>query len=224
MPATTGATCWNIQVRARLRARLDPRLASDLRALLGDPAEPGAHRAAHPLTRYMPDAFASPLADDGCLAGPGFGPGLAYDGSRFAGLRGAGVVEGFLLLGVRARGLEREMVDVRGGQEIGLGPSGLTALVDFLTRVTEGPRGEVVGRMGTDRHSHGCPVLRCGDGRVRLVHTMGHAGHGGRPLPDLIPVAYVEARDEAVADLDEDGLRGWLLGTGEVSVPWRRLT
>lgn len=224
MPVGSVATGWNIQVRARLRTRLDPRLMADLRALLeGSAGTPGSGRPAHPLTAYLPDAFACPLQDDACLSGPGFGMGLAYDGSRFSGLRGAQVVGGCLLLGVRARGLEREIVDARTGAEIGLGPSGLAALVDFLTRITDGPRGEVVGRMGTDRHAYGSPVMRCGDGRVRLVHTMGQAGPRGRPLPALIPVTYVEARDAAVADLDEDGLRDWLAGDADVAPP-RRLT
>ena len=67
MPATSGATGWNIQVRARLRARLDPRLMDDLRSLLG--GAPGPRRAAHPLTEYLPDAFARPLRFVVCLGG-----------------------------------------------------------------------------------------------------------------------------------------------------------
>ena len=215
------STGWNYQVRARLRADLDERLLADLEGLIGNagggPDALALPRSRHPLPVYLPYAFAMPLEDDTFLAGPAFGPGFAYDGTRFEGLSGARIDGGLLRLGVRAVGLEREVTDGLGADGIDLAPSRLSALVDFLSRVTDGPSGEVLGRINNDYHTFGHPLLRCRDGRVRLLHTMGLPGPGRHavPLPELIPHFAVEVRDEAVADLDEDALARWLAASDD---------
>ena len=205
---------WLYQVRGRLRPRLDVGLGRDLEGLVrnagGETNSLALPRTDHPLPRHLPYAFAEGIPPAHVIPGPAFGPRLAYDGSRFDGLSGAEIRDGELLLGLRAIGLEREVgvgIDGIGGAAL----TGIEALLDFLTRVLGGPEGEVVGRMLNEYHVFGHPLVRCADGRIRLVHVSGMRRDGGpgHTLPREIPAWCVEAREGWVGDLDEDALLGW---------------
>lgn len=209
---------WLYQVRGRLRDRLDPALARDLEGLVRN-AGGGTNalvlpRSGHPLPRHMPYAFAEGIPDGLPVLGPGFGTRLSYDGSRFDGLTGAEIRDGELLLGLRAVGLEREVGLGLDGMSSGRAVTGLDALLDFISRVLSGPGGEVVGRILTDGHAFGHPLVRCLDGRVRIAHASGWR-EGAAPaalLPPVIPPWCVEGEDGWVADLDEDRLLRWFAG------------
>lgn len=201
---------WNIQVRARVRADLDDRLRHDLHGLVGASGA-GTRtalvlpRSGHPLPLHVPNLFGHALIDDRTLEGPAFGPGVHYDGSRFDGLAGARIVAGELCVGVVADGLEFDVSDGMDGLPYVPGVNRLAAFVDFLTVVSEGPVGEVVGRINNDHHRYGHPMIRCDDGRVRVVHVSGLPSPGELVLllPPILPVGDIQKRDSSMADLDE---------------------
>lgn len=207
---------WIYQVRGRLRPRLDAGLAHDLAGLVRN-AEGTTNalvlpRTGHALPRHLPYAFAQAISPHAAVEGPAFGPRLAYDGSRFDGISGAQVRDGELLLGLQAEGLEREANLGLDGTSPGPGSSRLATLLDFFTLVLFGPKGEVVGRIRTHLHSFGHPLMRCADGRIRIVHASGLRRSGGPAdtLPELIPDWCIElGGDECAADLDEGKLALW---------------
>jgi len=203
------ATYWAYIFRAPLRADLPADLAADLAGLFGK----GPFRD---IGVY--------LSEDGAdISGPCLGPDTNYDGSRFFGVTDNSMEGGELRLSVSTSNLER---DADGEGEDGLTTDArgtrLDVLLRFLSRVTAGEPGEVVGSMRTewDDPFHAHPLIRCADGWIRKVYTepdLSHASGGDWwggdtetvDLPARIPVEFIRIRDacELVAELDCKGLR-----------------
>jgi hypothetical protein len=143
------------------------------------------------------------------------GPHLDYDWSRILRFDGVSVRDDELCLNVFDSNLEREPFEDRDGITEGATGTRLDQLLRFLTWATVGPEGEVVGCM-TNEHmeGHAHPLVRCGDGRIRVV-TTGKAHDDGwfspvievAEVPALLPCDLIGEVGGAWARLDFEALR-----------------
>jgi hypothetical protein len=106
---------------------------------------------------------------------PSFGSNTEYDGPSFD-LWGLKVENGMLSIGVFATNLERE--DDHEEDEDGIKPPSngtrLENLLRFLSSVTCGEPGEIQGAYSGERWDydvHADPIIRCGDGQLRVAPT-----------------------------------------------------
>jgi hypothetical protein len=151
---------------------------------------------------------------------PSFGSGTSCE--AFFSAWGLDVSGGILSLGVFATNLERQPdvdeVDEAGRPVIG---TRLERLLAFLAEVTTGEVGEIQGAYSTEGwgfevHAH--PVIRCGDGHLRVARTpITHSDDGcwykaeEAPeivIPKVLPIDLVSAGYRgAMLDLDLARLR-----------------
>lgn len=154
---------------------------------------------------------------------PSFGPNTEYDGPSFShwGLR---LNDGVLSIGVFASNLERED-DPEEDEDVGKRPSKGTRLeriLQLLSSVTDGEPGEIQGAYSAERwdyevHAH--PIIRCGDGQLRVAPTpvtpyddgryLWHSSEDRRKvsIPGILPEDLVSSGySGAKIDLDIDAL------------------
>lgn len=132
---------------------------------VGEPDSPDAIRAIAAAAAVRFDIESEPL--NTVSSRPHFGRATIYAGRDFEFL-GMDVSDRVLQIGVFAENLER--ADFEGDEAI----TKLERLLGFLSEVTEGEVGEVQGSFATeydDADHHGHPILRCADGRLRVLRT-----------------------------------------------------
>ncbi|MCV9963884.1 hypothetical protein OIU34_18570 [Pararhizobium sp. BT-229] len=154
---------------------------------------------------------------------PSFGPNTEYDGPSFDHW-GLQVDNGVLSIGVFASNLERE--DDHEEDADGIKPPSkgtrLENLLRFLSSVTDGEPGEIQGAYSAERwdyETHAHPIVRCGDGQLRVAPTPvtpqddgrnpWHSSEDGRKvsIPDILPDDLVSSGySGAKIDLDMDDL------------------
>lgn len=200
------STDWYYRFRAALRPELR---GLDLEAIL---ARAPGRLGEVDLPHY-------PRIGDHDAYGPVMGPATSFDGARFRGFCGAAAIDGELCLAIWDRDLH-EVED--GGDDIldDPGASRLDLLLGLMSWATVGPRGEVVGCIASDgdAFAHAHPLVRCGDGLVRLCESeeRPHSGseeaalddRGDVPIPGSIPLEFVRVVRRSWAILDCAGLRG----------------
>ena len=150
-------------------------------------------------------------------ARPSLGSGFEPD-ARLDDVCGVAVVAGHALVGVACDNLG--WPDADGDEGIGVdGPTRLEGLLSRLGRMTTGPAGEVVGahaQEGGDGFGEtGWPIVRCRDGRLRVLHPGWDgegAGSGGpdTPMPAAVPIDLVEVEDATTARVGVRALRARL--------------
>ena len=152
-----------------------------------------------------------PLSDSDCPP-PSFGDGFHHDGSRFAEARGIVVQNGEILLGLLDHDLQRPVVDADGQRKFGL-----VVLTEVLSWISDGPVGEIVGSIRSEftEAGHAYPMIRCADGRIRIVDTptvsAGQTAEGAIAVPDIIPSELLTPGNEAhLATIDLEGLAATL--------------
>ncbi len=159
---------------------------------------------------------------------PSMGPNTRYDWSRFWEFDGVSVVGGELCLAVFATNLEREPAEDEDGITAGATGTRLDHLMRFLAWATVGPAGEVVGCIASEHdEDHMHPIVRCGDGRIRVVTTTKEHLDGwwstateDAHIPTLLPCDLIRDFQGSWAKLDCEALRErYLAVAGALSPP-----
>lgn len=154
---------------------------------------------------------------------PTFGPGTKYAGRNFSALEGVALSGGALSLGISTV----DLYHVADRQD-GVGRTRLDVLLDFLSAHTTGEVGLVQGCLGSehdDEVGRGDAIVRCADGKLRLMETPQtrddwHYSGELLAVSDVLPESLVsgpfkgntlrfelEAYKAAQAELETSGLR-----------------
>lgn len=154
---------------------------------------------------------------------PSFGPNTEYDGPRFDHW-GLYTKNGVLSIGVFASNLEREDDFEEDDDGIKRPSKGtrLENILRLLSSVTDGEPGEIQGAYSAERwdyevHAH--PIIRCGDGQLRVAETpvtpyddgsnsrYSHDDGNKVSIPDILPGDLVSSGySRAKIELDVDAL------------------